>query len=408
MIVSIEEAIEDIKKGKIIILVDDEDRENEGDFVFAADFATPEAVNFLATYGRGLICVPATQQRMIELDLEAMVNRNTALLGTPFTISVDAVRGTTTGISAQDRAITIKAFVEKNTKPSDLARPGHIFPLEAKNGGVLERAGHTEAVVDLARLAGLKPCGVLCEILSEDGSMARMPELKKIAKKHKLKIATIRDLIEFRLRTEILVKPIVKTKIPNQYGVWDLIMYEDIINKEHHLAMVMGNIKKKESVLTRVHSQCFTGDVLGSLRCDCGPQMHKAMELIEKEGCGVFVYMHQEGRGIGLVNKLHAYVLQDQGKDTVEANEALGFKADLRDYGLGAQILCDLGLKKIRLMTNNPRKIIGLEAYNLKVVERVPIIVGKNEYNDFYLKTKEEKMGHFLTEHKKDKKKKSD
>lgn len=396
MTVSTKEAIEEIKNGKMLIVVDDEDRENEGDFIIASEFVTPEIINFLVTHGRGLVCITATQERIRELELSPMTSEDTSLLGTPFTVSVDAKHDTTTGISAFDRAKTVQVFIAPDTKPSDLARPGHVFPLYAMEGGALERAGHTEAAVDLARLAGLYPSAVLCEIMSEDGSMALFPELEQVAEKYGLKIATIRDLIEFRLRNEKLVKRVLNTTIPNEYGTWDLILYENIINKEHHIALVMGDIESDVSTLVRVHSQCFTGDILGSFRCDCGPQMHTAMEMIAQEGRGVLVYMHQEGRGIGLVNKLRAYVLQDQGKDTVEANEELGFKADLREYGVGAQILVDLGLHEIRLMTNNPRKIVGLDGYDLKVVERVPLVVGKNEHNDFYLKTKQEKLGHFL------------
>ncbi|HFE54120.1 MAG TPA: bifunctional 3,4-dihydroxy-2-butanone-4-phosphate synthase/GTP cyclohydrolase II [Bacteroidetes bacterium] len=393
---TIEEAIEDIRQGKILIVVDDEDRENEGDFIMAAEKVTPEAINFMAKHGRGLICVAMTPERLDELDLQPMVTENTAHMGTEFTVSVDAREGTTTGISAHDRARTVKALIDPKTKPSDLARPGHIFPLRARRGGVLTRAGHTEAVVDLCRLAGLYPAGVLCEIMDEDGSMARVPRLKEIAREFGLKIITVRDIIEYRRRTEKLVKRIVTTRLPTRYGNFVLHLYSSAVDKHHHIALVKGDVTTPEPVLVRVHSQCITGDIFGSLRCDCGDQLHQAMMMIEREGRGVLLYMRQEGRGIGLVNKLLAYNLQDQGKDTVEANEALGFKPDLRDYGIGAQILADLGVKKLRLITNNPRKIVGLQGHGLEVVERVPIEIPPNEINRRYLETKRDKLGHLI------------
>jgi len=394
---TIPEAIEAIRQGKIIVLVDDENRENEGDFVFAADFVTPEKINFLAKEGRGLICVIATEERMAELDLEPMVpaHSNTALHGTNFTVSVDARHNVTTGISAADRYETVKVFNNPNARPSDLVRPGHVFPLQAVRGGVLVRAGHTEGSVDLAQLAGLRPTAVLCEILNDDGTMARLPDLQKIAEKFDLPLVTIKDIISYRMETERLVKKVVSVHIPNVYGNWQLSMYEDIVNNETHLAMTMGEVGP-EPTLVRVHSQCFTGDTLGSLRCECGPQLDAAMERIAKEGRGAIVYMHQEGRGIGLKNKLLAYALQEQGKDTVEANEALGFQPDLRQYGIGAQILADLGLKQIRLMTNNPRKIVGIKSFGLEVVERVPLEVGHHDHNREYLKTKRHRLGHII------------
>ena len=394
---SIEEAIEDIKDGKMVIVVDDEDRENEGDLIMAAEKVTPQAINFMATHARGLICVALEDNRLDELKLQPMVQENTAKMGTPFAISVDAINGTTTGISAYDRAVTIKALVDPETKPEDLARPGHVFPLRAAKGGVLRRAGHTEAAVDLARLAGLTPAGVLCEIMADDGSMARVPELIKIAEKHNLKIVTIYDLIEFRRRKEKLIRRVAEAMLPTKYGEFKLIAYEGTIDNSESVALVMGEPEKQPAALVRVHSQCLTGDVFGSLRCDCGDQLHESMRMIAKEGNGVLLYIQQEGRGIGLLNKVRAYQLQDQGKDTVEANEELGFRPDLRDYGIGAQILADLGLHRIRLLTNNPKKVVGLKAYGLEIVERVPIEVPPNKRNLKYLRVKRDKLGHIFT-----------
>ncbi len=394
---TIEDAIEDIRKGMMVILVDDEDRENEGDLTMAADKVTPEAINFMAKYGRGLICLTLTSERADELHLSPMSPENTAPFGTAFTVSIDARKGVTTGISASDRATTILTAINPKTKPSDLARPGHIFPIRAKKGGVLQRAGQTEGSVDLARLSGLISAGVICEIMNEDGSMARVPQLIEFAKEHDLKIISIKDLIEYRMKRESFVKKVATTIIPTTYGgEFKAILYSNDIDDTLHLALVKGDIKKKDKVLVRVHSQCLTGDVFGSKRCDCGEQLHRAMEMIEEEGTGVILYMSQEGRGIGLINKLKAYELQDKGKDTVEANIELGLKADLRDYGIGAQILVDLGLSKIRLMTNNPRKIVGLEGYGLQVIERVPIEVLPHDKNVHYLKTKKNKLGHLL------------
>lgn len=397
---SIEDAVEDIRQGKLIVVVDDEDRENEGDFIAAASKATPEMINFILKHGRGLLCAPITRERAEELQLPPMVERNTEKHGTAFTVSVDYKHGTATGISAFDRAKTIQALVDPSTRPDDLARPGHIFPLVAKRGGVLRRAGHTEAAVDLARLAGLKPAGLLCEIMDADGSMARLPRLQEIAKELSLKIITIKDLIAYRQRREKLVKRLFSTPLPTRYGEFDLIVYEAIMEENHHLALIKGDVEGRKNVLVRVHSQCLTGDVFGSGRCDCGDQLHQAMQRIEEEGLGVLVYMRQEGRGIGLLNKLICYRLQDQGLDTVDANVAIGFPPDARDYGIGAQILADLGLTSIRLMTNNPAKRIGLEGYGLEVVERVPLIIQPNEHNRFYLETKRDKLGHLLDRQK--------
>ncbi len=398
MVSTIEEALKDIREGKMVILVDDEDRENEGDLTMAAEKVTPEAINFMAKYGRGLICLSLTEERLNELRLPMMVSDNTSRFQTAFTVSIDARKGVTTGISAADRATTILTAIDDGTTPEDLVSPGHIFPLRARDGGVLVRTGQTEGSVDLARLAGLKTYGVICEIMNEDGTMSRMPDLQTFAEKHGLKIVTIADLIKYRLHKESLVRRIAEAKIPTKYGgLFTAIAYENDVDPFHHLALVKGDIHPDDEVLVRVHSQCLTGDVFGSRRCDCEEQLHKAMAMVEKEGKGVIVYMRQEGRGIGLVNKLRAYCLQDLGRDTVEANEALGFKADMRDYGIGAQILVDLGLRKIRLMTNNPRKIKGLEGYGIKVVERIPIESKPSQENIEYLKTKAKKMGHILS-----------
>ncbi|HEX7342886.1 MAG TPA: bifunctional 3,4-dihydroxy-2-butanone-4-phosphate synthase/GTP cyclohydrolase II, partial [bacterium] len=393
---SIEAAIADFRGGQILIVVDDEDRENEGDFIMAAEKVTPEAINFMTKHGRGMLCLPMTGQRADELGLPLMVGENTALHGTSFTVTIDAIKNTTTGVSARDRATTILAVVDPQTRKEDLARPGHLSPLRAADGGVLKRAGHTEAVVDLAHLAGLFPAGVLIEIMSDDGSMARLPELIEIGKRFDLKIVSIKDLIEFRQRTEKLIERLVEVDFPTAWGHFRLIHYRSKLDDCGHLAVVKGQISPEEPVLVRVHSQCMTGDIFGSLRCDCGEQLHRALSMIEKEGRGVLLYMNQEGRGIGLGNKLQAYKLQDEGRDTVEANLALGFKADLRDYGIGAQILTDLGVRRMRLMTNNPRKVIGLSGYHLEIVERVSIAVPPNPSNRNYLKTKKEKLGHFI------------
>jgi len=393
----IESAIEDFRQGKILIVVDDEDRENEGDFIMAAEKVTAEKINFLAKHGRGLICVPMAGQRLDELDLHTMVAENTEKLRTHFTVSVDAKKNTTTGISAFDRYETVKALIDPATTPRDLARPGHIFPLRAREGGVLVRAGHTEAVVDLAKLAGLYPAGVLCEIMDEDGRMARVPRLFEMAKQFDLKIITIKDFIEYRRRTEILVKRVVTTSLPTDYGEFTLHLYSSEYDEQHHVAIVKGDVSTGAPTLVRVHSQCLTGDIFGSQRCDCGEQLRQALRMIEYERRGVVLYMRQEGRGIGLENKLKAYELQDRGKDTVEANEALGFKADLRHYGVGAQILYDLGIRKIRLLTNNPKKIVGISGYGLEVVERVKIEIPPNKMNAKYLATKRDKLGHLLS-----------
>jgi 3,4-dihydroxy 2-butanone 4-phosphate synthase/GTP cyclohydrolase II len=400
---TIHEAIEDIKEGKIVIVVDDAERENEGDMVMAAEKVTPEAINFLSKYARGLICVPLPGERIEELDLVPMVKVNTAKMGTRFTISVDAVDNTTTGISAHDRAQTIRALIDAKTRPEDLAKPGHIFPIQAMDGGVLSRAGHTEATVDLPRMAGLYPAGVLCEIMDDDGHMARLPRLLEMAKRFNMRLVTVKDLIEYRRRKEKLVQKMVTTDLPTKFGQFKLHLYKSTIDEHHHLALEKGDVKGKENVLVRVHSQCLTGDVFGSLRCDCGGQLSEALTMIEKEGLGVFLYMRQEGRGIGLANKIVAYELQDRGKDTVEANLELGFEPDLRDYGIGAQILVDLGLSTIRLLTNNPKKIIGIEGYGLDVVKRVPTRVCPTPENVRYLETKRDKLGHLLEVKKGDK-----
>jgi len=391
----IEDAIEDIKAGRMVIVVDDENRENEGDFIMAAEKVTPEAINFMAKEGRGLICLALTEDRFHELKLELPL-QNTSKHGTNFGVPIDAVQGTTTGSSAYDRAHTIKVAIDPRTRPEDLARPGHVYTLMAKNGGVLRRAGHTEASVDLARLAGLTPAGVLCEIMDDDGHMARLPKLVEIAKRFDMKIISIADLIEYRRKREKLIEKVVEVNLPTRWGFFKLHAYRDILTDEVHVALVKGEVKGKKNVLVRVHSECLTGDVFGSLRCDCYDQLHTAMEMINREGQGVLLYMRQEGRGIGLLNKLKAYRLQEMGLDTVEANEVLGLPADLRDYGIGAQILVDLGLTTIRLITNNPRKIVGLEGYGLKVVERVPIVMPPREENFRYLQVKRDKLGHLI------------
>jgi 3,4-dihydroxy 2-butanone 4-phosphate synthase/GTP cyclohydrolase II len=393
---TIPEAIEDIKEGKFVIIVDDEDRENEGDLSIAAEKVTPEAINFMAKHARGLICMPVNGKRLDELRIPMMVQHNTAKYGTAFTVSVEAKHRTSTGISAADRAETVRTIVDPDTKPEDLVQPGHTFPLRARDGGVLVRAGQTEAVVDLARLAGLYPAGVVCEIMNEDGTMARMPQLEVIADKFGLKIVSVADLIAYRRRHEKLVHRVAEAKLPTKYGEFTAIAYKSDIDPDEHLALVMGDIATGEPVLVRVHSECLTGDTFGSLRCDCGEQLQMAMQMIAEEGRGVVLYMRQEGRGIGFHNKIKAYALQDNGLDTVEANEALGFPADRRDYGIGMQILVDLGLNNIRLLTNNPKKWAGLEGYGLKVLETVPIICPPNQYNLHYLETKQRKMGHML------------
>jgi 3,4-dihydroxy 2-butanone 4-phosphate synthase/GTP cyclohydrolase II len=394
---SVEEAIEAVRAGRMIIIVDDEDRENEGDLMVAAEKATPEIVNFMARHGRGLICLPLTRERLEELQLPLMVNDNTARFQTAFTVSIDAKEGVTTGISAPDRALTILAAIDPATKPEDLARPGHVFPLQAVEGGVLSRAGQTEAAVDLARMAGLVPAGVICEVMNEDGTMARRPQLEEVSRRFDIPILTIADLIRYRVRHETLVRKLTETDLPTAHGHFRLHVYEDIIRGEHHVALVKGDVANGEPVLVRAHSQCLTGDVFGSSRCDCGDQLHRSMEMIEKEGRGVVLYMlNHEGRGIGLANKIRAYAWQDQGADTVEANRKLGFKPDQRDYGIGAQILVALGVRRLRLITNNPRKFVGLAGYGLEIAERVPLEVAPNPCNMRYLKTKKEKMGHIL------------
>jgi 3,4-dihydroxy 2-butanone 4-phosphate synthase/GTP cyclohydrolase II len=394
---NIEAAIDDIRKGKLVIVVDDEDRENEGDFITAARNVTPEMVNFMTQYGRGLLCAPVEEDRCHELGLEMMVTQNTSLHQTPFTVTVDLLgHGCTTGVSAHDRSKTIQALAKISTKASDFGRPGHIFPLRAMKGGVLRRAGHTEAAIDLARLAGFEPVGALIEVMNEDGTMARLPQLQEIAKKFDLKIISIKDLIEYRLHKETIIKRDIEVKMPTQWGDFKLIAYRQTTNDQEHLALVKGTWKKDEPVMVRMHSSCVTGDIFGSLRCDCGSQLHKAMELIEREGKGAVVYINQEGRGIGLLNKLRAYKLQEEGRDTVEANTDLGFKADERDYGVGAQILRDLNISKLKLMTNNPKKRAGLLGYGLEIVENVPLEIASNPHNHFYLETKRDKMGHNL------------
>ena len=393
---TIDNALHDLRQGKMLIVVDDEDRENEGDFVCAAEFVTPAVINFLAVNGRGIICAPLESARAEALGLMPMVDVNTSLHETPFTVSVDVLHGTSTGISAADRAATVRALADPSTEPSDLGRPGHIFPLRAVNGGVLRRAGHTEAVVDLCRLAGLIPVGVLCEIMNPDGTMARVPDLFRIADHHGVRIVTVKDLIAHRMRGEKLIERIVTTTLPTRHGEFQLTLFRSILDQAEHIALVKGTIRADVPVLVRVHSECLTGDVFGSLRCDCGEQLHVALAMVEKAGTGVVLYMRQEGRGIGLVNKLEAYRLQDDGLDTVEANERLGFRPDLRDYGIGAQILKDLGLGKMRLLTNNPQKRVGLQGYGLDIVERVPLEIPPNASNERYLQTKRDKLGHLI------------
>lgn len=396
---TIVEAIDEIKAGGMIIVVDDEDRENEGDLVIAADKVTPEIINFMATYGRGLICVPMTDERLKQLEIPPMVSNNTEKFGTDFCVSVEAKHNVTTGISAYDRAVTIKTLIDPKSCSDDLAMPGHTFPLRAKDGGVLRRVGHTEAAVDLAKLAGLTPAGVICEILNDDGTMARLPELLEFAKHHNLKIITIEDLVKYRRRREKLIECVAKAKLPTDFGEFMVHVYISIVDPHQHLALVRGEFTEEDLVLVRVHSECLTGDVFSSLRCDCGEQLHAAMAMIAARGNGVLLYMRQEGRGIGLVNKVKAYDLQDKGHDTVEANETLGLQPDLRDYGIGAQILVDLGVRRMELLTNNPKKIVGLEAYGLTIAKRIPIEIKPNEINLKYLKTKRDKLGHIILQH---------
>jgi 3,4-dihydroxy 2-butanone 4-phosphate synthase/GTP cyclohydrolase II len=393
---SVDQAIEEIKNGRVLIVVDDEDRENEGDFICAAEYVTPDIVNFMVTHGRGMLCVALNKKRLDDLKLPLMVDSNSALHGTQFTVTVDAIEGTTTGISAADRALTIKKLVDENSKPEDFARPGHIFPLRAFDEGVLRRAGHTEAAVDLCKLAKLKPAGVLCEILKQDGGMARIPDLIKIAQKHNLKILTVQDLIKYRIKNEVLIEKITDIHFPTAHGDFRLHLYRNLLDKKKQIALIKGTPNPKEPFLVRMHSECLTGDVFHSLRCDCNEQLNLALELIQNNGSGALVYMRQEGRGIGLENKIKAYKLQDEGLDTVEANEKLGFKPDLRDYGIGAQILLDLGIKKIKLVTNNPKKVIGLKGYGLEIIERIPIEIKPNEKNSKYLETKRDKLGHII------------
>ncbi len=393
---SIAEAIAEIRLGRLVIVVDDEDRENEGDFIGAAECMTPEMVNFMTKFGRGLMCVPMTAERTAALDLPMMEQINTSLFDTPFTMSVDFRTGTTTGISAADRAKTVCALADSNARPTDFARPGHIFPLRAQTGGVLRRTGHTEAAVDLARLAGKQPIGVLIEIMNDDGSMARVPQLRRLADEFGLKLITIKDLVAYRMHTEKLVQRLIEVKLPTHYGEFTLVAYEEVLTGDNHLALVKGELSETEPILTRVHSQCVTGDIFGSERCDCGEQLARAMQQVEREGKGVILYMKQEGRGIGLINKLKAYKLQEEGMDTVQANEALGFKMDHRDYGIGCQILRDLGVSKLRLITNNPTKRIGLAGYGLEIVEQIPIEIAAGAHNEDYLRTKRDKMGHKL------------